>query len=296
MQRHRRVLESLVPFVSSLKVLTIVQLPAENDTLQRFATAAECGVEDEEVPNSIALIKPTGFLKSIPSLPHARVVAVCTQQMSKHQRSINPEEQQAIYNLLKSFNSLGTFSNEMVKALNIRNLLLNILGETGIAVKPYEYPEPLQRNASILLERLEIEIAVEEMDQSKVSPEPGPTQAPKRRRKSKVQSPALEMSRLSIENSSSHFKDIMRGIAITGGSRRVYKRDQNYRPEPRNCKVVGNNGLVVGDWWPLRICAIRDGAHGAMQAGIAYSAEVGAYSVVVSGTSDLQYLLRVSVH
>ena len=33
--------------------------------------------------------------------------------------------------------------------------------------------------------------------------------------------------------------------------------DRSYRPEPRDCKIVGNNGLVVGDWWPLRICATR---------------------------------------
>ena len=249
-------------------------------------------MEDEEVPNSIALIKSTGFLKSIPSRQHRLVVAACTQQMSRHQRSINPEEQQAIYNLLKSFNSLGAFSNEMVKALDIRNILLNLLGETRIIVKPYEYPEPLQRNASILLERLDTEIAVEaEMHQSKLSPEPGPTQAPKRRRKSKIQSPALEISRLSLEDSGSHFKDIMRGIVIAGGARRTYLLDRNYRPEPRDCRVVGHNGLVVGDWWPLRICALRDGAHGAMQAGIAGSSQIGAYSVVVSGTFDHHYFL-----
>lgn len=208
--------------------------------------------------------------------------------MSKHQRSIDPEEQQAIYNLLKSFNSLGTFSNDMVKALNIRNLLLNILGETAIIVKPYEYPEPLQRNASIILERLDIEIAAGvEMEPSKSSPEPGSTHGPKRRRKSKpkIQPPASELSRLSIEDS--QFKHVMRGIVITGGSRRTYLLDRDYRPEPRDCKIVGNNGLTVGDWWPLRICALRDGAHGAMQAGIAGSSQTGAYSVVVSGTSDL---------
>lgn len=207
--------------------------------------------------------------------------------MSNHQRSIHPEERQAIYNLLKSFNSLGTFSNQMVKALNMRNLLLNILGETKTSVKPYEYPEPLQRNASIILERLDFEVAVEAAaEQPSPSPEPDPN--PKKRRKSTVQSPTSAMSRLSIDDSYS--KHVMRGIVITGGSRRSYLLDRNYRPEPRDCKIVGNNGLVVGDWWPLRICALRDGAHGAIQAGIAGSSQTGAYSVVVSGTSGLQHV------
>ena len=171
----------------------------------------------------------------------------------------------------------------MVKALNIRNLLLNILGETAIPVGAYEYPEGLQRNASLLLERLDIEVAAEaELEQSKPSPQPDST---KKRRKSQVQPSASEPSRLPTEDP--RFKQVMRGIEIFEGSRRTYLLDRSYRPEPRNCKIVGNNGLVVGDWWPLRICALRDGAHGAMQAGIAGSSQTGAYSVVVSGMSHL---------
>ena len=176
----------------------------------------------------------------------------------------------------------------MVKALNIRGILLNLLGETAINVKPYEYPEPLQRNALIILERLDTEVAAEaELEQSKFSPEPDFAPEPKRRRKSKSQPPASESSRLALEDS--RVKHVMRGIVMTEGSRRTYLLDRNYRPGPRDCKIVGNNGLTVGDWWPFRICALRDGAHGAIQAGIAGSSQTGAYSVVVSGTSDLQY-------
>ncbi|KAL8785861.1 MAG: hypothetical protein Q9195_008456 [Heterodermia aff. obscurata] len=268
-----------IPSEATIKVEPDI-VPEESDVLKCFATAAECGVEDEEVPNTVASINSTAFLRSVPSRrPPGRVVAVCTQQMSKNQRSIEPEERQAIYNLLKSFNSLGTFSNEMVKTLNIRNLLLNLLGETAITVKPYEYPEPLQRNASIILERLDIDIAAEaELEESKVSPTPDSVH--KRRRKTKIQSPTSELSRLSMEDS--HLQHVMRGIVIIGGSRRTYLLDRDHRPGPRDCKIAGNNGLVVGDWWPLRICALRDGAHGAIQAGIAGSSQTGAYSIVVS--------------
>ncbi|KAI9682291.1 MAG: hypothetical protein M1817_000345 [Caeruleum heppii] len=48
------------------------------------------------------------------------------------------------------------------------------------------------------------------------------------------------------------------------------------------CNVVGENGLVNGQWWPLQICAMRDGAHGEMEAGIHGQPNNGAFSVVLS--------------
>lgn len=62
----------------------------------------------------------------------------------------------------------------------------------------------------------------------------------------------------------------------------VYKIDKAYwRPASR----FGTNGLEVGAWWPLQICAIRNGAHGARMGGIYGRKETGAYSVIVSGGS-----------
>lgn len=56
-----------------------------------------------------------------------------------------------------------------------------------------------------------------------------------------------------------------------GGSRNTkrnthYKLEDNY-PFKKNPHVPGHNGLTIGDWWPLQICALRDGAHGEMEAG-----------------------------
>ena len=76
----------------------------------------------------------------------------------------------------------------------------------------------------------------------------------------------------------------------------------------RSANCVGENELVNGQWWlvpqrfvrtpdrlifaddrPLQICALRDGAHGEMEAGIHGQAGKGAYSVVMSsgGYSDI---------
>lgn len=35
-----------------------------------------------------------------------------------------------------------------------------------------------------------------------------------------------------------------------------------------SCNYVGAGNLVNGQWWPLQLCAMRDGAHGEVEAGI----------------------------
>ena len=46
---------------------------------------------------------------------------------------------------------------------------------------------------------------------------------------------------------------------------------------------IGAGKLVNGQWWPLQICALRDGAHGDIEGGISGMPGSGACSVVVSG-------------
>ena len=40
--------------------------------------------------------------------------------------------------------------------------------------------------------------------------------------------------------------------------------------------------LLNGQWWPLQLCTIRDGAHGSTQGGISGKAGEGAYSCIIS--------------
>ena len=54
----------------------------------------------------------------------------------------------------------------------------------------------------------------------------------------------------------------------------------NFRVPPND---IGHGKLMIGQWWPLQICAVRDGAHGEIEAGIHGSKNDGAISVVVSG-------------
>lgn len=72
--------------------------------------------------------------------------------------------------------------------------------------------------------------------------------------------------------------DIMRGIDTSGSADKLlhgYKRiASNYH---------GNGDLLNGQWWPIQLAALRDGAHGSAQAGIWGHSGEGAYSCVVSG-------------
>ena len=208
--------------------------------------------------------------------------------MQSQQREINSEERQAVFSILMALNSLKAFSAEIDKKLSIGGILRNILGETSPRksndVKPYQYPEPLQRNAAMILDRLEIELAAEiDLEAEPKEPtKPNATRPLKRRRKSSPQTSATELSQLRFEDPD--LKHVMRGIVVSGKSRRAYLLDPTYKR--RDCHVIGHNRLEVGDWWPLRLCALRDGAHGAIQGGIAGSSNDGAYSIVVSSMSS----------
>jgi hypothetical protein len=79
--------------------------------------------------------------------------------------------------------------------------------------------------------------------------------------------------------------DLLRGITKTSrpGDQKlgpIYKLSPEY-PFKRSVAIRGDNGLEIGQWWPLQICAVRDGAHGALQAGIYYDRD-GAISVILA--------------
>lgn len=78
--------------------------------------------------------------------------------------------------------------------------------------------------------------------------------------------------------------DIMRGISTKSGQRSTNFLDPNY-PNRINGSNFGENDLVNGQWWPLQLAALRDGAHGVSQGGIHGKKGHCAYSVLMSGGS-----------
>ena len=66
---------------------------------------------------------------------------------------------------------------------------------------------------------------------------------------------------------------LYRGIVTktgTGKEDRGYKYhslEQDFEGKV-SCNYIGAGNLVNGQWWPLQVCAKRDGAHGEIEAGI----------------------------
>jgi hypothetical protein len=79
--------------------------------------------------------------------------------------------------------------------------------------------------------------------------------------------------------------NILRGITVVKGDNRGSDcLDPKYRNlHPTSFKVYGNNGLVLGQWWPTQLCTVRDGAHGSSQGGISGAENLGAFSIILSG-------------
>lgn len=63
--------------------------------------------------------------------------------------------------------------------------------------------------------------------------------------------------------------DILRGIVtVKAKDRNGDRLDRLYvEKHPKDPKNYGDNGAVLGQWWPSQLCAVRDGVHGAAQGG-----------------------------
>lgn len=60
---------------------------------------------------------------------------------------------------------------------------------------------------------------------------------------------------------------LLRGIVMRQGIIKSYSHDR-YFDGRVSCNSTGAGNLVNGQWRPLQICAMRDGAHGELEAGI----------------------------
>lgn len=80
--------------------------------------------------------------------------------------------------------------------------------------------------------------------------------------------------------------DLLRGIITRHGKNRA---SDSIDPEWRKNQSLGTSAnfhgqgnLVLGQWWPTQLCAVRDRAHGSPQGGISGLKGQGAFSIVLS--------------
>ena len=71
--------------------------------------------------------------------------------------------------------------------------------------------------------------------------------------------------------------EMYRGIVLRKG--KTPSMSKSWVPDERSKYNEGHNDHVVGQWWPLRICVLRDRAHGEIVAGICGNEEMGAVSI-----------------
>ncbi|KAL8898526.1 MAG: hypothetical protein Q9207_006653 [Kuettlingeria erythrocarpa] len=82
--------------------------------------------------------------------------------------------------------------------------------------------------------------------------------------------------------------DLLRGIVTKRGTNDKEQTfnskslDKDY-PHKLAANYRGAGDLVNGQWWPLQICTIRDGAHGMAEGGIYGQVKRGVYSIILSG-------------
>ena len=205
-----------------------------------------------------------------------RIIARSIVQLMKP-RPLTTRELQAVFNILKSLSQIEVFTRAAEEKLQIKFILTAILGVWPKASRPYEFPEVFQDAAAAILAKVEGDLDVEEVVEE--TP-PAPTCPPPTNKRKKGTGNATEF-RESLALKDPKVQRIMHNLVLTEGRRRIYRLLN--KSAVRSCNVFGHNGLTVGQWWPYRICALRDGAHGAIQAGIAGTVISGAYSVVVSG-------------
>ena len=81
---------------------------------------------------------------------------------------------------------------------------------------------------------------------------------------------------------------LLRGITSSTSKNQDNKSTRHHKVDPSyafkyDCSYFGPGHLEIGQWWPLQVCAMRDGAHGEMEGGIHGKTGQGAFSIVMSG-------------
>ena len=266
---------------SESKAMDPVSVPETVESIMRKAEGT--GLKSMVVPSSPNAILTFAFYPEIGRHePQAIIGRLIVQLMKPRQLTIH--ECQVVFNILKALSQVETFTRAAEERLQIKFMLTGILGVWPKAARPYEFPEVFQEAAAAILAKVEGELDIEEFvavtPTASASPPPASND---KKHKRKIRSSTSSESRELPALNDLPVQSIMHNLVLKGGRRRVYSIVDKSAARP--CNRFGHNGLAVGQWWPYRICALRDGAYGATQGGIAGSAKSGAYSVVVSGES-----------
>lgn len=234
--------------------------------------------QDTVVPKEQVALKEYGYRT------RRRLCQLALQLMhdppKRTSRTLTQEEHAEVERILTALSTISEMTPDMANILKLSDML-KIINGTASNTK-WKFPEPFPSIATNALQRyqkdnwgaLEQNLLDNETTANNLAV--GNPSNPS------VNNRPNTVSHHPPSNQSMYGTDIMRGIRVhTSGS--MVKRSLDPCFPTRNSKVEGHNGLSVGQWWPYQICALRDGAHGSMMAGIAGGENEGAFSILVSG-------------
>ncbi|KAI9881635.1 MAG: hypothetical protein M1830_000200 [Pleopsidium flavum] len=221
------------------------------------------------------------------------IIGRCAVQLKQDGRSskpLNDEQNKTLTLLLRALSNIQGLTPAMEKSIGLKAALETVMDGMPRTAK-YQFSAPFPEMAKAAYDKFEAEnwgnndeIRDEDDEQATTNDTSTATSSKTTTKAPKSSSPTLTtvIRRPHRDHPIYGTNGIMHGIMIDrGGKVMSYKIDDNY--PHRSGKVFGNNGMVNGQWWPLQICALRDGAHGMRMGGIAGSPTYGAYSIIVSG-------------
>lgn len=222
--------------------------------------------------------------------------AVQLKQDGRKPKPLSDEQKTKLTLVLRALSNIQALTPALEKSIGLKRALELVmdLPDNALSAK-YQFPTPFPEMAKAAYEKFEAENwgNNDEVREDDEEPEddddndtiPGPsssTTTPGPRRPSSSQNITAVIRRPPPTHPIYGTHGIMHHILVDRSGKMItYKIDD--RHQHISAKVFGHNGITVGQWWPLQMCALRDGAHGMRMGGIAGSPTYGAYSIIVSG-------------
>ena len=216
--------------------------------------------------------------------PH-KIIGALTVNLQKPGYQLTSNDHDIVMNMMKALSNICIYPFTGDKGSKrefelVDWILLTLLGKCPMARRPYAFPDDIQEQATI------VTLMLDDLPRPAT---PVPVTLPASTSPMPISHHTGRPKKGSVRHRRPFADDpftttLMYNISLTGGrgdGRRAYAIRDLTQKRPAN--VVGHNGISIGQWWPFRVCMIRDGAHGASQGGIDGGEKSGAYAIVVAG-------------
>ena len=281
----------------------LVAAQVNDAAITATASASEdSGPSNVNNPENVALAVPTepnamkAYLGDCTRQVIARY-AVQLKQDGRKPKPLNDEQTTKLTLVLRALSNIQGLTPALEKSIGLKTALELVMDLPNNATSAkYQFPSPFPEMAKAAYRKFDAEnwgnndeVRDEDEEESNDNGDndatptlSSSTATPRPRRPSASQTATTVIRRPPPTHPIYGSNGIMHHILVDRGGKMItYKIDD--RHQHISAKVFGHNGLAMGQWWPLQMCALRDGAHGMRMGGIAGSPTYGAYSIIVSG-------------